>query len=319
MTPSDKYLQSYLQAAYNIKADSILPLFEGADTNAERYKVQALDSRCYFVKVQHGSDRSLKIFELFRENGLDQIIFPLNALDGSSIEPSITVYPFIEGPNGFSQKLTEKEWLSLGIALKKLHTLDIPPSLAEAIRKETYSPKFRDAVRALYTQECKASDPISHQFLRDLETYKETIKRLLDQAESLAESIKHQASKFVLCHSDIHAGNVLLPGKDKLFILDWDDPILAPKERDLMFIGGGIGGIWNEPHEEAFFYKGYGNTDINKTILAYYRHERIVEDIAEFAKLFLTDVTNPIRKEMYAHFINMFNTNNVIEIAFKSL
>ena len=46
-----------------------------------------------------------------------------------------------------------------------------------------------------------------------------------------------------MCHKDIHGGNILIRTDGQppvLYILDWDDPILAPKERDLMFIGGGI-------------------------------------------------------------------------------
>ena len=69
--------------------------------------------------------------------------------------------------------------------------------------------------------------------------------------------------------------------------MDWDEPIMAPKERDLMFIGGGIANVWNDPQEEIYFYKGYGNTDINIPILAYYRLERIVEDIAEYVQALL--------------------------------
>lgn len=32
-------------------------------------------------------------------------------------------------------------------------------------------------------------------------------------------------------------------------IVDWDEPIMAPKERDLMFIGGGVANVWNDPSE----------------------------------------------------------------------
>ena len=88
----------------------------------------------------------------------------------------------------------------------------------------------------------------------------------------------------MLCHSDIHAGNVLIDGNNTIYIVDWDEPIMAPKERDLMFIGGGVGNVWNKPHEEKLFYKGYGKTEVDSTILAYYRHERIVEDIALYSQ-----------------------------------
>ena len=108
-----------------------------------------------------------------------------------------------------------------------------------------------------------------------------TIQRLVDRAEQLGQkAAKINRLNSCLCHSDIHGGNVLMDENDIIYIVDWDEPIMAPKERDLMFIGGGVANVWNKPHEEEFFYKGYGKTEINMTILAYYRHERIVEDIA---------------------------------------
>ncbi|MBS4168729.1 hypothetical protein [Parachlamydia sp. AcF125] len=39
--------------------------------------------------------------------------------------------------------------------------------------------------------------------------------------------------------------------------------------QELMFIGGGIANDWKDPQEEVSFYKGYGNTGINISILAY--------------------------------------------------
>ena len=104
-----------------------------------------------------------------------------------------------------------------------------------------------------------------------------------------------------------------------IYIVDWDDPIMAPKERDLMFIGGGVANVWNKPHEEELFYKGYGKTEVNTTILAYYRHERIVEDIADYGQdLLLTTAGGEDRPEMYKHFIGMFEPSGVVDIAFKT-
>ena len=123
----------------------------------------------------------------------------------------------------------------------------------------------------------------------------------------------------MLCHSDIHGGNVLIDGNNTITIVDWDEPIMAPKERDLMFIGGGIGHVWNKPHEEAMFYEGYGETEINMAMLTYYRHERIVQDIAEYCQeLLLTTSGGKDRLQSYKHFIAMFEPMGVVDIAFKT-
>jgi len=123
----------------------------------------------------------------------------------------------------------------------------------------------------------------------------------------------------LLCHSDLHGGNVLVDGNNTIYIIDWDEPILAPKERDLMFMGGGVGNVWNDSDEEVIFYKGYGKTEVNKTILTYYRHERIVEDIAEFGQnLLLTMDGGEGRLQSYQHFMAMFEPNGVVDIAFKT-
>jgi spectinomycin phosphotransferase len=63
---------------------------------------------------------------------------------------------------------------------------------------------------------------------------------------------------------------------EQLYIVDWENPILAPKERDLMFIGGGIDHLWKNKQDEAVFYEGYGQTKINMRALAFYRYERVI-------------------------------------------
>ena len=92
---------------------------------------------------------------------------------------------------------------------------------------------------------------------------------------------------------------------------------MAPKERDLMFIGGGVANVWNKSHEIHYFYEGYGETNVDKTILSYYRYERIVEDIALYGQDLLSrDQNDQSRLEMFNHFKGMFDPNGVVEIAF---
>lgn len=328
--PSDKCIVDCLKASYDIEVKSIIPLSGGADMNAVIYKVQTFDQSSYFLKLKHGYDNdiNLTILELLHSRGIQQIIPPIKTIHGRAILPkddfSIILYPFIEGVNGFSHKLSDQQWIKLGKALRQIHDFDVPSTLLKHIRQETYSPKWRQTVRSFYAyiQDNPASnDVIAIKFMNFLKEHRSIIERLVDRAEELYYIIREQSAKFVLCHSDIHGGNVLMKGNDTIYIVDWDEPIMAPKERDLMFIGGGIANVWNDPQEEVSFYKGYGNTDINISNLAYYRHERIVEDIAEYGQaLLLTNFDNIYKdkSEMYKQFVSIFDPQGVVEMAFKT-
>ncbi len=123
-----------------------------------------------------------------------------------------------------------------------------------------------------------------------------------------------------MCHSDLHAGNILIDRNDAFYIGDWDSPILAPKERDLMFIGGGQGFTGHTlQEEEILFYEGYGQTQIDPVALAYYRYERIIQDIAVYCEqLFLTNEGGDDRAQSLRYLISNFLPNNAIAIAYAS-
>jgi spectinomycin phosphotransferase len=123
-----------------------------------------------------------------------------------------------------------------------------------------------------------------------------------------------------VCHSDIHAGNILIGADDAFYIVDWDTLTLAPKERDLMYIGGGLLGNWLHPEEEeARFYRTYGQTQMDATALAYYRYERIVQDIAAFCEqLLLTNEGGEDREQSLGYVISNFLPNHTVAIAYQS-
>jgi spectinomycin phosphotransferase len=145
------------------------------------------------------------------------------------------------------------------------------------------------------------------------------ISRLIKRTEELASEVQSQSLELVLCHTDIHGGNILIPDNNQFYIVDWDAPLLAPKERDLMFIGGGIDEIWKSKRDESVFYEGYGKTNIDFTVMAYYRYERVIEDLAAYAEqLLLTDEGGADREEAYRWFTSNFEPGQTIEIAEKT-
>ncbi|HAU1151566.1 TPA: aminoglycoside O-phosphotransferase APH(9)-Ia [Legionella pneumophila] len=322
----DQQLIELLKIYYGIDIHAVQLIVGGADMNASGYKADS-KSNSYFVKLKysHHDEINLSIIRLLHDSGIKEIIFPIYTHDAKLFQQidhfKIIVYPFIDSPNGFTQNLTEKQWKQLGKVLRQIHETSVPTMIQQQLRKETYSAKWREIVRSFYSKIGfdDSDDQITTDFKSFFNQNIDSIHRLVDFSEELSKKIQPDLDKYVLCHSDVHAGNVLVVDEESIYIIDWDEPMLAPKERDLMFIGGGIGNVWNNPHEIDYFYEGYGNANIDKTILSYYRHERIVEDIAVYGQDLLSrDQNDESRLESFKHFKSMFDPNNVVEIAFSS-
>lgn len=325
---SEQVIIEHLKTDYGIEVAVLTLLPLGADMNASVYKAETHDQITYFIKLKRGHhhDIGIEVVELLHDAGIKEIIPPVKTILGASTQQiedfTLIVYQFINGQDGFSSNLIDNQWVKLGSALRQVHDIDVPSSIQNRIRREVYSPKWQEAVRSLYVhiQAEPTGDEIASKLLKFMKENIVAIRRLVDRAEQLGKKLQEQSHKLVLCHSDIHGGNVLIAGNNNIYIVDWDDPIMAPKERDLMFIGGGVANVWNKSHEEKLFYKGYGTTEVNSTLLAYYRDERIVEDIAEYGRaLLLTSAgAEEDRLEMYKHFMWMFEPNGVVDIAFRT-
>lgn len=86
-----------------------------------------------------------------------------------------------------------------------------------------------------------------------------------------------------------------------------------------MFIGGGIGGIWHRPEEADWFYAGYGPTSTDQEALAYYRYERIVQDIAVYCtQLLATAEGGEDRPLLWRQIRSQFAPGDVVDIALRT-
>lgn len=87
-----------------------------------------------------------------------------------------------------------------------------------------------------------------------------------------------------------------------------------------MFIGAGLGGNGHTLQEEkTLFYQGYGQTQINEGAMAYYRYERIIEDIAIYCEqIFLSDEGGEDREQSFENLKSNYLPNHTIEIAYQS-
>ncbi len=286
-----------LQAAYGITAVQIIFLPLGADQNTAVYRIETANETAYFLKLRSGAfnETAVTLPHFLHDQGIQQIITPLTTKTGqlwARLDAFTAIlYPFVNGRNGREVKLSAAQWITFGAALNKLHTLTVPPAIRAHLRQEAYAPRWREMVRMFLerVQSDVYDDPVALELAAFLLSRRVEILDLVRRAEQLAESLAREPLELVLCHADVHASNVLVDGRDTLYIVDWDDPALTPKERDLMFIGGAQGFVgYNAQEEEALFYQGYGSVTINPRALAYYRYERIIEDIALFCEQLLS-------------------------------
>jgi spectinomycin phosphotransferase len=295
--------------------------------NTAAYHVLATDAHPFFLKLRLGpfEEASVALPVFLREQGMQAIIAPLADRAGGYWDYlddyNVILYPFIDGSNAFKAPLTESQWFQLGSSLQRIHSTELPPGLKSRIKPETYAGTWREQVKELLerVQHERFDEPAAAEFATFLKAKSDEILYLVRKAEQLAATLQTQHPEPVLCHSDLHAGNILCSTDGGLYIVDWDNPILAPRERDLMFIGAGVGGIWNTPEEEALFYRGYGPTEINPAALAYYRFERILEDIApNVEKLFMKDVINIDRSKIRQGLADFFKPNGVVDMAYQA-
>jgi spectinomycin phosphotransferase len=324
----DEKIIACLQDEYGLLLVQVAFLPLGADRDTAVYRVVADDETPYFVKLRRGvfDETSVALPKFLSDQGIVQIIAPLatktEQLWASLDAFKVILYPFVEGQNGYEVDLSDRHWSEFGTALKGIHTAVVPPALIRRIRQETYSPQWREIVKTFLerVEDDALDDPVAVKLAAFLRARRDEILDLVGRAERLAQILQARSPELVLCHSDIHAGNILIDANAAFYIVDWDDPILAPKERDLMFIGGGQGFAGHTPQEEeTLFYRGYGQTQIDPMALAYYRYERIVQDIAVYCEqIFLTNKAGKDREQSLRYLVSNFLPNGTIEIAYKS-
>lgn len=323
-----------LQEAYLLHIAKIAFLPIGADLNTAVYRAVTPEGNAYFVKLRRHTagnngfaEVSVRLPKFLYDQGLAQVIAPLPTAAGqlwAEMEAyRLILYPFVEGRDGYQVALNAGQWADFGRALKHLHTAPFPPEMVNCIPTESYSPQWRaivqQALRRIETE--RFSDPAAADLAAFLEARRGEVVALVEQAAGLARMLQAHPPASVVCHSDVHAGNILVDPLGKLYIVDWDAPIRAPRERDLMFIGGAQGFQGCTPREEeAFFYRGYGPTPLDITALAYYRFERIIEDMAIYCEQLLSsNEGGDDRAQALRYLKSNFLPGGTIEAAYRAL
>lgn len=326
-------LLAFLRHDYGLPFNQADFLPSGADSDAAIFQLGGESGRLYFLKLRRGAFTEISVIlpRFLHEQGVGEVIAAIPTLDGRLWTQwkayHLVLYPFIEGQDGFETELRKQDWIWLGEAIRRIHDLDLPSDIRRHFPAETYKSSSCQSVQAyqplIWNHQSGESVPggsYASQLVNLLRTQWETVQGLIVRTEHLGDSLMHKTMPAVLCHSDLHAGNVLVGGDPGVVIVDWEAPLLAPKERDLMFMGAGVGGVWNQPEETAWFFQGYGQVEIDLLALAYYRCERIVADIAEYLDFFFqpgseNEPAEDEQEEALEQLRDQFTPHNVVAIA----
>jgi len=322
---SDDSIIARLRDSFGLRITQVTFLPLGYVNNAV-YRVTADTGVSYFLKLRRGDVNPVVVAlpAFLHAQGIRQVMAPIATTTGTlwvrARDFDWVLYPFFAGKTGFELALAKPHWIALGQSLKAIHTTILPADLAACVPREDYAPRWRERVKAFDRQveQERFADSIAERFAAFWLAKRDEIQRIVERAAQLAHSLRQRPNDSVVCHADLHGRNVLVGPDDELAIVDWDEPILAPKERDLMFIGGGVGGIWNTAQEAGWFYHGYGQTEIDLVALCYYRYERIVVDIAEYAEQIFSIQGSVEERQKGLRLMNQFLPNNVVAMAHRS-
>lgn len=281
-------LTDMLEQAYGLRNMTLTPALRGFV--AETYRVDCIDNgqpARYFVKWTRMQPRytrnlieALPVLLALHELGFDRISYPIPTLAGAlSVRPSqggmLALYNYIDARWTF--EYTFGDYIDL---LSRIHAAT--PQVKIPIRREDFETTGLDALRAEIAQiEALADDvPEVHRMLRsELLSYFGELETDFAEYEALSLQLRERSSDgYVITHGD-GPGNVMVADDGTLYLIDWDDLLLAPPERDTWF-------HVDDPDGWALFLRYYRerfpNYELDQEFYRFYLLRRYVEDIEGF-------------------------------------
>jgi spectinomycin phosphotransferase len=317
----DELLRVCLQEHYNITAGEIEFLPLGLDSRAGVYRVVSEAGTTWLLKVKSGLlyEASCFVPHYLAGQAISSVVAPLpaksNTLWTRLQDWTLLLYPFIEGISGWKTPMSDAAWKETGRTFKQIHQATLPAEFLNSVRKETFNPQeYVDWIGAFERQHLAAPGGSNNQraLYAGWLTHQSSIRTLLNRLKKLAHLLQEQPGPFVICHADLHPGNLIRSQSGRVFVIDWDDVMLAPRERDFLFIkeGSVLG--------EAPFFQGYGTIEIDRVALTYYRCERVIQDLIECAKnvFFRDDLGEETGNQAVELFCDILGEGGEAETAF---
>ncbi|TDE15000.1 phosphotransferase [Jiangella asiatica] len=292
--PTDKRLRSWVRDDFGVELTALGRVDGGADTTAAVWRGATADGSRYAVKWSGGgSPAGLRVSSRLAELGVPGVAAPVRTRSGGLWTERegrrLSLLPWVSDTDGLDGRMAREQWQAFGSLLARVHGVVLPDRRLGDLPAEGPSPTavasaIREVGRRLDTVDA-GDDDLVLELVAAWRSGMELVTSLLARTASLARTLRDRPRPpAVVCHTDAHLGNVLVGAAGRVWLIDWDDAALAPRERDLMFAVGGLPGFAPVGRrEQEWFFAGYGPADVDRTRLAYYRCVRALDDIAQLA------------------------------------
>lgn len=108
---------------------------------------------------------------------------------------------------------------------------------------------------------------------------KEELLRHLDRLKELRTLAQAADKEMVVCHTDLHGGNLMVDDRGQLYILDWENAMIAPPEHDLFFFA------WHDTFWDLLlpnYEREFGPTSLDSDVFGFYYYRRNLEDLTDW-------------------------------------
>ena len=322
-----------IAAAYGLCLVSLDGVTGGADSAATLWRGTAADGGAYAVKLSRVDLAvGLAVTAALADRKVPGVPTPLTTVDGrlwtGLSGAQLSVVPWLSGRAAVAGGLDPVQWRSFGALLAGVHAAAVPAEVRELLPTEDYQPLAAPAVRVLGDRlgtgraGGTGEDEPARELVAAWRAAADRIAVLPAAVEELGTGLRATPAPPVLCHGDAHTANLLVADTGDLWLLDWDGAVLAPRERDLMFVVEGVlADALVSPAQQAHFFAGYGRHEIDPVHLAYYRCAWALEDLAGFAHEILDDPTRTPAQRVQAlrYFRSLLTPTGIVSLAERSL
>lgn len=334
-TLADEWVAAAVCKAFALPVGAAVFLPIGNESGSWAYRLDCMDGSTWFVKLRQGAvdARTFAVTHWLHGHGLPEVVAPLPTQSGRLCAPlddpasalagdySLLLYPWVDGVVGMEAGLTCGQWTELGGFLRRLHAACLPDELADALPREQFrQPHLATLDRVQpYLADAPAADPIAREMAALWRERAGEIAFIAARTRQLGELVRARQLPLVPCHADIHTANVLIDCAGALRVVDWDLMLLAPKERDLMFVlesrpvDGAV-----QAEQERCWRQGYGEVTVDAAALAYYRFDWVVQELADYGKRvwLMPDSGEATRRQALDDWCALFNPGDVIDAAY---